>query len=154
MNEEKLESLNAFLQLNGIKISLKDSSYESIRSVLKELEGKPAERLFNMFLLRTFMQAYYSGEHLGHWGLGFEDYCHFTSPIRRYPDLVCHRVLQQILLGKKPLYAPEEVVALGLHCSHQERKASDAERDYYKLKACRYLEKNEHQRIFRNDYRL
>ncbi|WP_078129051.1 ribonuclease R family protein [Leptospira alexanderi] len=141
MNEEKLESLNAFLQLNGIKILLKDSSYEAIRAVLKELEGKPAERLFNMFLLRTFMQAYYSGEHLGHWGLGFEDYCHFTSPIRRYPDLVCHRVLQQILLGKKPLYGPEEMVTLGLHCSHQERKASDAERDYYKLKACRYLEK-------------
>ncbi|TGL78517.1 ribonuclease R family protein [Leptospira yasudae] len=141
MNEEKLESLNAFLQLNGIKTLLKDSSYEAIRVVLKELEGKPAERLFNMFLLRTFMQAYYSGEHLGHWGLGFEDYCHFTSPIRRYPDLVCHRVLQQILLSKKPVYTPEEMVTSGLHCSHQERKATDAERDYYKLKACRYLEK-------------
>ncbi|EKO24700.1 putative ribonuclease R [Leptospira interrogans serovar Grippotyphosa str. UI 12769] len=141
MNEEKIESLNAFLQLNATKILLKDSSYESIRSVLKELEAKPAERLFNMFLLRTFMQAYYSGEHLGHWGLGFEDYCHFTSPIRRYPDLVCHRVLQNILLGKKPIYTPEEIVTFGLHCSHQERKASDAERDYYKLKACRYLEK-------------
>ncbi|XDD50277.1 ribonuclease R family protein [Leptospira sp. WS92.C1] len=141
MDEEKLESLNAFLKLNGIKTLLKDSSYESIQAVLKNLEGKPAERLFNMFLLRTFMQAYYSGEHLGHWGLGFEDYCHFTSPIRRYPDLICHRVLQNILLGKKPMYTPEDMVTAGLHTSHQERKATDSERDYYKLKACRYLEK-------------
>ncbi|TGK28034.1 VacB/RNase II family 3'-5' exoribonuclease [Leptospira gomenensis] len=141
MDEEKLESLNAFLKLNGIKTLLKDSSYESIRAVLKNLEGKPAERLFNMFLLRTFMQAYYSGEHLGHWGLGFEDYCHFTSPIRRYPDLICHRALQNILLEKKPAYTPEDMISAGLHCSHQERKATDSERDYYKLKACRYLEK-------------
>lgn len=141
MDEEKLESLNAFLKLNGIKTLLKDSSYESIRAVLKNLEGKPEERLFNMFLLRTFMQAYYSGEHLGHWGLGFEDYCHFTSPIRRYPDLICHRALQNVLLEKKPAYTPEDMISAGLHCSHQERKATDSERDYYKLKACRYLEK-------------
>ncbi len=141
MDIEKLEMLNSFLRLNDIKAQLKDTSYESIRSVLKVVEGSPAERIFNISLLRSFMQAYYSGEQLGHWGLGFKDYCHFTSPIRRYPDLVCHRVLQSILLFEENPYNQEDIKIMGLHTSHEERKATDAERDYYKLKACRFLEK-------------
>ncbi|TGK61893.1 VacB/RNase II family 3'-5' exoribonuclease [Leptospira wolffii] len=141
MDEEKLEMLNSFLRLNGFNAQLADTSYESIRSVLQVVEGTPAERIFNISLLRSFMQAYYSGEQLGHWGLGFKDYCHFTSPIRRYPDLVCHRVLQSILLAEENPYNDEDVKVMGLHTSHEERKATDAERDYYKLKACRFLEK-------------
>ncbi|TGK03123.1 VacB/RNase II family 3'-5' exoribonuclease [Leptospira langatensis] len=141
MDIEKLEMLNSFLRLNGINKQLHDTSYESIRSVLHVLEGSSAERLFNISLLRSFMQAYYSGEQLGHWGLGFKDYCHFTSPIRRYPDLVCHRVLESILLSDENPYDAEEIKVMGLHTSHEERKATDAERDYYKLKACRFLEK-------------
>ncbi|EQA34942.1 putative ribonuclease R [Leptospira inadai serovar Lyme str. 10] len=141
MDVEKLDSLNAFLNLNGINAQLKDTSYESIKNVLGVINGSHAERLFNISLLRSFMQAYYSGEQLGHWGLGFKDYCHFTSPIRRYPDLVCHRVLQSILLEKENLYNDEDIKIMSLHTSHEERKAADAERDYYKLKACRFLEK-------------
>ncbi|TGK07137.1 VacB/RNase II family 3'-5' exoribonuclease [Leptospira semungkisensis] len=141
MDIEKLEMLNSFLRLNGVNTQLHDTSYESIRSVLRVLEGSPSERLFNISLLRSFMQAYYSGEQLGHWGLGFKDYCHFTSPIRRYPDLVCHRVLESILLSEENPYDVEDIKVMGLHTSHEERKATDAERDYYKLKACRFLEK-------------
>ncbi|PJZ71051.1 ribonuclease R [Leptospira perolatii] len=143
MDEQKIESLNAFLGLNDIRVRLQDTSYESIQTVLNAIQGKSSERLFNISLLRSFMQAYYSGERLGHWGLGFKDYCHFTSPIRRYPDLVCHRVLQSILLEDENPYNVEDIKVMGLHTSHEERKATDAERDYYKLKACRFLEKSQ-----------
>lgn len=141
MDVEKLEMLNSFLRLNGVNAQLQDTNYESIRHVLQVIEGSPSERLFNISLLRSFMQAYYSGEYLGHWGLGFKDYCHFTSPIRRYPDLVCHRVLESILLSEEEPYSEEDIKVMGLHTSHEERKATDSERDYYKLKACRFLEK-------------
>ncbi|TGK11717.1 VacB/RNase II family 3'-5' exoribonuclease [Leptospira fletcheri] len=141
MDAEKLDNLNAFLNLNGIEAQMQDASYESIKNVLSVISGSQAERLFNISLLRSFMQAYYSGEQLGHWGLGFKDYCHFTSPIRRYPDLVCHRVLQSILVDSENPYNEEDIRVMSLHTSHEERKASDAERDYYKLKACRFLEK-------------
>lgn len=140
MDEEKLEALNKFMGMYGFKGRMKDTSYSQIKKALAEVEGHPIEKIFNYILLRSFMQAYYSGEHLGHWGLGFKDYCHFTSPIRRYPDLVCHRVLNSILEGDSHFYSKEEISSMGVHCSENERKAADAERDYFKLKICRYIE--------------
>ena len=140
MDEEKLETLNSFMKMYGFKGQLKDTSYTQIKKALAEVEGHPIEKIFNYILLRSFMQAYYSGEDLGHWGLGFKDYCHFTSPIRRFPDLVVHRVLDNLLKKEKPFYAKDVIDTMGLHCSEKERKAADSERDYYKLKVCRYIE--------------
>ena len=140
MDEEKLKSLNQFLKISGVMSHMKDTSYSEIQKVQKKISGNPMEKIFNYMLLRSFMQAYYSGEHLGHWGLGFRDYCHFTSPIRRYPDLVVHRTLHSFLLDGEKEYEEEEIEELGVHCSEKERKANDAERDLFKLKALRFVE--------------
>lgn len=139
MDDKKLEVLNAFLELYGFKYAIKDSKYDELKKVLVHVKDSKAEKLFNYFLLRSFMQAYYGGEQKGHWGLGFQDYCHFTSPIRRYPDLVCHRVLDSILKSDEAPYKERDIFTLGIHCSDEERKAQDAERDILKLKACRYI---------------
>jgi ribonuclease R len=142
MDEEKLETLNSFLSLYGVNHVIKSTDYEELKMALLKIHGNPAEKIFNYFLLRSFMQAYYSGEKLGHWGLGFKDYCHFTSPIRRYPDLVVHRVLDSLLKGESELpYSTNDITEMGVHTSDEERKAADAERDIQKIKACRYIDK-------------
>ncbi len=140
MDEDKLEMLNQFLQLNGHNISIKDISYPEIMNAVSAIESSPIAKIFNYLLLRSFMQAYYGGESIGHWGLGFKDYCHFTSPIRRYPDLVVHRVLHATLLEEKKPYDKGAISMMGVHCSEEERRASDAERDIMKIKSFRYLE--------------
>lgn len=140
MDEEKLETLNHFLQLNGYNVQIKDTSYPELMNAVKKIDDNSIGKIFNYLLLRSFMQAYYGGEPLGHWGLGFKDYCHFTSPIRRYPDLVVHRVLHSVLLDEKRPYSEGEISILGLHCSEEERRATDAERDIIKIKSFRYLE--------------
>ncbi|MCG9875275.1 MAG: VacB/RNase II family 3'-5' exoribonuclease [Leptospiraceae bacterium] len=140
MDSEKLEALNAFLKLNSMNIQIKNADYGNIKKVLQEIHDKPIEKVFNYLLLRSFMQAYYGPEYLGHWGLGFQDYCHFTSPIRRYPDLIVHRVLHSVLLNESLPYTIDNLKSMGIHTSEEERKAADAERDIFKLKACRYLE--------------
>lgn len=140
MEKEKLKALNSFLALYGLNHWIRDIDYQRIRETLEIMEGHPSEKIFNYFLLRSFKQAYYTGKAEGHWGLGFEDYCHFTSPIRRYPDLVCHRVLDSILKSEPHPYTIAEVEIMGVHCSDRERLAVDAERDMRKLKACRYVQ--------------
>ncbi|MDX1957560.1 MAG: ribonuclease R [Leptospiraceae bacterium] len=142
MDIEKLETLNSFLKLYGFTMNLKTIEYGELQEVLKKVQGNKSEKIFNYFLLRSFMQARYGGEHIGHWGLGFKDYCHFTSPIRRYPDLVVHRVLDAIIKDETFPYTETEIEVMGFKTSEEERRAADAERDLHKLKACRYLEKS------------
>ncbi|MCW7505682.1 ribonuclease R family protein [Leptospira paudalimensis] len=140
MDEEKLETLNHFLQLNGYNVQIHDTSYSEIMKAVKEIQDNSVGKIFNYLLLRSFMQAYYGADPLGHWGLGFKDYCHFTSPIRRYPDLIVHRVLHATLLEGDKEYSDSEIAVMGLHCSEEERRAADAERDIVKIKSFRYLE--------------
>lgn len=144
MEEEKLDALNRFLEIYNIPVTLKSTDGREIQSVLEQVSEKgPLEtRVFNLLLLRSFMQASYRPEPAGHWGLGFDDYCHFTSPIRRYPDLIVHRTLERLLDKKKSVYSEDEMEMLAVHTSEKERHAMDAERDMAKLKLVRYVEES------------
>src|SRR5207253_8969027 len=91
-------------------------------------------------LLRSLKQAVYSPEEEGHYALASANYCHFTSPIRRYPDLTVHRLLGQWLRTRKAGADATELLAIGEHCSKTERRADAAERELIKLKLLMYLE--------------
>ena len=90
-------------------------------------------------VLRSLQRAFYSPEEEGHYALASDCYCHFTSPIRRYPDLTVHRLLGELLAGRKPRSHLDELVVLGQHCSDCERRAEAAERELTKLKLLAYL---------------
>ena len=91
-------------------------------------------------LLRSLSQAQYSPDNVGHFGLAYEAYAHFTSPIRRYPDLLVHRAIKAVLAGKHYTPSGESWAALGTHCSMTERRADDASRDVTQWLKCFYMQ--------------
>jgi ribonuclease R len=110
--------------------------------VLRQIQGKPEERLVSYLLLRTMKLARYHEENLGHFGLATAMYAHFTSPIRRYPDLVVHRALRALRhrLSPEQHVSPRELLPeMGLHLSETERKASEAERELIEWKKVRFM---------------
>ena len=117
------------------------------------MQGRPDQELIQTMLLRSMRQAVYQSENLGHFGLALESYSHFTSPIRRYPDLVIHRVIKAILAKQAKSanenneanvgfyeYSPEEVIELGEQCSMTERRADDATRDVSDWLKCEFMQ--------------
>ncbi len=116
---------------------------KSFQKVLKMVEGKPEEKLINHVLLRSMKQAVYSEENIGHFGLAFDTYTHFTSPIRRYPDLVVHRLLKLLVHGRYKKEEKErmeaELPAIASHTSARERKAMEAEREIVDLKKAQFM---------------
>ncbi len=117
--------------------------HKYFQAVLKDFEDKPAERLVNHVLLRSMQKAEYSASNTGHFGLAFTDYTHFTSPIRRYPDLIVHRLLTKFLTKKYDSKLQEEYAArlpvVATHTSAMERRAMEAEREITDLKKAQFM---------------
>jgi len=136
---EKLEALREFLGEFGLSLGGGDDPQAGDYSqLLKRIKGRPDAGLLQTVMLRSLRQARYEPENVGHFGLGYEAYTHFTSPIRRYPDLLVHRAIKAILLGKK--YKPAlKWTELGEHCSMTERRADDATRDVEAWLKCFYM---------------
>ncbi len=116
---------------------------KDLSEILEEVKGKPEERLIHQVLLRTMKQARYSAENRGHFGLASEVYAHFTSPIRRYPDLVVHRILKRVLKASIKVAEKEtwnaRLVEIALQTSRRERIAVDAERDVIQRKKVKFM---------------
>ena len=139
-DEAKLTPFIAFAAKYGHKFntSSPEQIAYSFNSMLEEVKGKPEQHVLEQLGIRTMAKAVYSVENVGHYGLGFEFYCHFTSPIRRYPDILVHRVLQSCLDGKPEI--DKKMEEKSKHSSEQERSAMDAERAANKYKQVEYLQ--------------
>ena len=136
---EKLEAVREFLKEFGLQLGGGDAPEASdYAKLLKQVKGRPDAALLQTVMLRSLRQARYCPENAGHFGLGYEAYTHFTSPIRRYPDLLVHRAIKAVLNHKQ--YKPKEKwEALGEHCSQTERRADDATRDVEAWLKCFYM---------------
>lgn len=144
--ESKFEDLLEFLK--EFKLSLPPWGKVQPRDftrLLKKIRERPDAALLESVLLRSQSLAVYSPDNVGHFGLALEAYAHFTSPIRRYPDLLVHRAIKYALKGGKPdkyLYPPHEMAALALQCSERERRADEAEREVDERYRAAWMEKH------------
>ena len=143
--EEKMQDLAKLLANFNIKFKVSEETQpKEIQQAVRAVAGRPEERLITTVALRSMKQAVYQTENVGHFGLAAKYYTHFTSPIRRYPDLIVHRLLRQWLQAPKlkasevePLSDKLEIIAD--HSSIRERAAADAERATVELKKCEYM---------------
>jgi ribonuclease R len=125
----KLEALRAMLKDFALSLGGGDEPHaKDYAALLARIKGKPYSGMLQTVMLRSLAQAVYTPENVGHFGLAYEAYAHFTSPIRRYPDLLVHRGIKAIIAGKK-YEAGTSWDAIGIHCSETERRADDATRD-------------------------
>ncbi|MGB1110839.1 MAG: ribonuclease R, partial [Gammaproteobacteria bacterium] len=140
---EKLEDLRAFLgEFRQVVQGGENPSAKDYARVLDAISERPDKHLIQTVLLRSLSQAVYTPENVGHFGLAYEAYTHFTSPIRRYPDLLTHRAIRHLLRGgsrKDYRYKEAEVVEFGEHCSMTERRADDATRDAVAWLKCEFM---------------
>lgn len=135
---EKLASLREFLAEFGFQLTGGDEPHAADYARLLERIGeRPDKQLLQTVMLRSLQQAVYSPDNVGHFGLAYESYTHFTSPIRRYPDLLIHRAIKAVLDGGR--YEPGDWEAIGLHCSKTERRADEATRDVEAWLKCYYM---------------
>ena len=139
---ERLEELRTFLADFGLTLGGGDEpTAADFAAVLKQVEGQPYANLVQTVMLRSMNQAVYQPENKGHFGLNFDCYTHFTSPIRRYPDLIIHRALRHVLSNGGSLYPYDlpRMEQIGAHCSETERRADEATRDAVNFLKCEYL---------------
>lgn len=136
---EKLTALREFLSEFGMGLGGGDTpTAKDYAKLLQQIKPRPDVQLLQTVMLRSLQQAVYSPDNVGHFGLAYEAYTHFTSPIRRYPDLLVHRSIKAVLAGGK--YVPGNWVELGGHCSMTERRADDATRDVEAWLKCYYMQ--------------
>lgn len=148
-SEDKYNNFISYLAELGIEMPKKEQPDPAdYGHILERVADRPDQELIQTMLLRSMRQAVYQSENLGHFGLALASYSHFTSPIRRYPDLVIHRVIKSVLEAQENSrandgcysYSPEAVVELGEHCSMTERRADDATRDVSDWLKCEFMQ--------------
>ncbi|MFO0356527.1 MAG: ribonuclease R [Sphingobacteriaceae bacterium] len=140
-NDEKLTQLSGFVAKFGYKMTLgsKQKSVDSINKLLKDVKNKKEQSIIELLAVRSMPKAIYTTDNVGHYGLGFEYYTHFTSPIRRYPDVLVHRLLESRLHNEK--YSNQkELENLCKHSSEMERMAADAERASIRFKQVEFMQ--------------
>lgn len=139
-DEDKLKVFTTFAAQYGHRFNTNTPQLiaESFNSMLLSARGNPEQHVLETLGIRTMAKAVYTTDNIGHYGLGFDNYCHFTSPIRRYPDVLVHRILAECLDGNiKPIKHLEQQCR---HCSEQERRAMEAERAANKFKQVEYMQ--------------
>jgi len=138
-DEMKLMPFAEFAKKYGHTFNTKspEGIAESFNQMLKDVQGKPEQHVLEQLGIRTMAKAIYTTENIGHYGLGFKHYCHFTSPIRRYPDVLVHRILQDVL--NNTAQPDKKLEQKCRHCSDKERSAMEAERAANKYKQVEYM---------------
>lgn len=138
---EKIETFADFARVFGHKLNLSTPKHiaHSFNKLMLDIKGKPEQNALESLAIRTMAKAVYQTENIGHYGLAFDYYTHFTSPIRRYPDVLCHRILE-MTLNATYKDAPKNLVAMCNHSSEMERKAAEAERDSVKYKQVEFMQ--------------
>ena len=141
---EKIQALSEFIRTFGYRIHYQDTIHPSaLQKLLEDVSGKQEEALISRLTLRSMQQARYYEENLGHFGLSAQYYTHFTSPIRRYPDLIIHRIISEMLenklTDKRIEKLQKKIGEISKQCSQRERRAELAERDVDDLKKCEYM---------------
>lgn len=142
-NPEKLEALRKLLREKGLSLGGGEKPRpKDYAKLMKQIEGRADINVLQTLLLRSLSQAVYQGDNCGHFGLAYEAYTHFTSPIRRYPDLLVHRAIRHVLQKRRPstfTYSAEKIQELAAHCSATERRADEATRDVVDWLKCEYM---------------
>jgi len=142
-DKESLDKLSGVLAAFGYKFRRQKLDSLTYQKILRDIKGKPEENTIALMVLRSLKHAHYHPQALGHFGLASAYYCHFTSPIRRYPDLIIHRVLSKILAGemneRERSRLEKKMLFYGEQSSLQERRAEEAERDLVDMKKARYM---------------
>lgn len=146
-NREKITELSKYVKIFGHDLPHKNGEVDprKLNALLRSIEDTPQEPIIEMAALRSMAKAVYAVENVGHFGLHFSHYTHFTSPIRRYPDLLVHRLVKHQLIhgkGNKPPMPKGELADLCDHCSEQEQTAVQAERESVSLKQVEYVKKH------------
>ncbi|HHV66003.1 MAG TPA: ribonuclease R, partial [Peptococcaceae bacterium] len=150
---EKMEAFSEFVHNLGYSVKgINKIHPRALQDLLEKVKGSKVERIISTVMLRSLQKARYSSQHYGHFGLAAKFYCHFTSPIRRYPDLIIHRIMKEYFEGKissdREDYLNKVLPDIARQCSERERAAEDAERETENLKKVEYMKEREGE-IFR-----